>query len=82
VLVGQVHGDLLGAAPGHVEAEGRHTAVHRRQAVQVDAVGHAGEEALAERALVLDDRVPPERLDVAHRRDEAGEQLARQVPSS
>ena len=72
---GELDRHLLGAAAGHVEAEGRHAALHRPQAVQLDPLGEAVEEALPELALVRDDRVPAERLDVLDRRDEAGEQL-------
>ena len=75
VLVGQVRRDLLGGAAGNVEAERRHATLHRRQAVEVDAVGEAVEEPLPERALVCEHRVPADRVDVVDRRDEAGEQL-------
>ena len=67
--------DLLGAPSGDVEAEGRHPSLHRRQAVELDAVGQAVEEPLPERALVRDDRLPADRVDVVDRGDEAGQQL-------
>ena len=75
VLVGQVRRDLLGGAARDVEAERRHAALHRRQAVEVDPVREAVEEPLPERALVREHRVPADRVDVVDRGDEAGEQL-------
>ena len=58
-----------------VEAERRHASFHAREAVELDVLRHAGEEALAERALVPEHRVPAERRHVVDRRDEAGEKL-------
>ena len=63
------------AAAVHAEAEGRHAAVHRRQAVERDVLRESVEEPLPELALVGDDRVPAERVDVVDRGDEAREQL-------
>ena len=71
----RVLGDRAGAAAVHAEAEGRHAAVHRRQAVERDVLRQSVEEPLPQLALVGDDRVPAERVDVVDRGDETGEQL-------
>ena len=54
-----------------VERERRDASVHRRQPVERDVLRQAGEEALAEGALVRLDRLPADRLDVLDRGDEA-----------
>ncbi len=75
MLVGQVRRHLLGGAAGNVEAERRHAALHRRQAIEVDAVRQAVEEPLPEPTLVGEHGLPADRVDVVDRRDEACEQL-------
>jgi hypothetical protein len=62
------------------EGEGGDAAVHRGQAVERVRVREACEEALAEGPLLRVDRVPTDRLDVLHRRDEAGEELVLERP--
>ena len=78
VARGQPRRDLLGLERRDVEAERRHAAGHRRQAVELDSVRQPGEEPLPERVLVRLDRIPAERVDVVHGRDEAREELVRE----
>ncbi len=84
VVVAVPHGDValreeprygFGRVPGDVEAERRDATVHRAQAVEVDVLREGGEEAVAERPLVAEHRLPAQRLHVTHRRDETGEEL-------
>ena len=70
-----VLGDRARAPAVHAEAEGRHAALHRREAVERDVLRQPVEEPLPQLALVGDDRVPAERVDVVDRGDEPGEQL-------
>jgi hypothetical protein len=75
---GQPRGHVLGGHAVHVDQERGHAAVHPGPPVDGDRVGQAVEEALAERALVGDDRgETPDRVEVVDGRVEPGEQLVR-----
>ena len=78
ITLGEERRDRSRGPFGKVEAEGRHAPVHRSQAVELDSIGEPVEEPLAECRLVGLDRVPAERVEVVHGRDEACEQLVRE----
>src|SRR5215216_1946739 len=74
-MFGQAFGEGSAVVLRVRQREGRDAAVHGGEAVQRERAGQPGKEALPESALVRDDGVPAERLDVRDGRRHAREQL-------